>query len=488
MNVKRLAVALATAAAVAPPATAQAAGYQDSVLADDPLTYLRVDEPLGSTIAQDSSPNDRDGAYAGGVTLGVAAPFVDSGTAAALAADGTVTGTVDQVSRTLELWVNPNRVARGQQVGIAAHGNPAADGWALGLGAKRKLAVVTAGARVQTKITLASNVWTQVTVTWSEDKIRFYVNGSFKKAFDGGPATSEGAFVLGGDGAGAFGGSFAGKLDEAALYPVALSAGDIQEHFLAARVPVNNSPPSITGTLAAGDTLTVQPGAWTDAATATRAYQWQRCDVSGDDCGDVDGATGTTYLLTAADACTMLQVAETVTNASGAGTAISEPYGAVAGECTDPAPDPEPTPDPGPTPHPDPDTGGSTGSGATTSTGAGEIAGVNTQAAQSSAGGCLRLVAGRRRAKLRRYGVLRLKVQKNACITAPIGAVTKAGKRMRLKSARYKLDGKRIKSTRFRAKLRPAKLTPGAHTLTVHVTPRAGRAKTFTLRLRLAVA
>ena len=44
-----------------------------------------------------------------------------------------------------------------------------------------------------------------------------------------------------------------------------------------------------------------------------------------DDCEDIDGATGTTYVLTAADACMTLQVAETVTNASGAGTAISDP-------------------------------------------------------------------------------------------------------------------------------------------------------------------
>ena len=37
------------------PASAQAAGYQDAVLASDPLTYLRLDEPLGSAVAQDAS-------------------------------------------------------------------------------------------------------------------------------------------------------------------------------------------------------------------------------------------------------------------------------------------------------------------------------------------------------------------------------------------------------------------------------------------------
>src|SRR5215207_1689477 len=335
MHPRRLAAALAAASALALPASAEAAPFQEAVLAGDPLTYLRLDEPLGATVAEDASINDRDGAYAGAVTQGIAAPFADADTAAAIASTGSLTGSVDQASGTLELWVNPDRVARGAQVGIASHGNPAVDGWAIGIGAKRKLAIVTAGATAQTKITLASNAWTAVAVTWS-DKVRVYVNGALKKAFNGAPATGSGAFVLGGNGAGAFGGSFSGRLDEAALYPTALTAAEIQSHVLAAHVPVNTAPPAIAGTLTVGETLTVQPGAWTDASLATRAYQWQRCDANGDDCGDIDGATGTNHVLTAADACLTLQVAETVTNTSGAGTAISDPTGVVAGECTEP--------------------------------------------------------------------------------------------------------------------------------------------------------
>jgi len=56
---------------------------------------------------------------------------------------------------------------------------------------------------------------------------------------------------------------------------------------------------------------------------------------------------------------------------------------------------------------------------------------------------------------------------------------------------RYKLDGKRlkrIKRVKFAARLKPAKLTAGTHTLTVLVTPRAGKASTFKVRLRLAVS
>ena len=324
---KRLTVVLAAFSALALPASAQAAGYQDAVLADSPLTYLRLDETSG-TVAQDASPNDRDGTYSGGVTLGAAAPFVDAGTAPAVAANGTIAGPVNQVSRTLEVWVNPNRLVRGQQAGIASHGNPAVDGWAVGLGNKRKLAIVTGGSTVQTKVTISSNVWSLVTITWS-DKVRVYLNGSLKKAFNGGAATGSGAFVLGGSGAGSFSGNFSGRLDEAALFSAALSAAAIHTHFLAAHVPINTAPPTISGTLAVGSTLTASPGTWLDAVGATHTFQWQRCDNNGDDCGDVDLATGTTYVLTAADACATLQVAESVTNVSGGGTAISDVTGQV---------------------------------------------------------------------------------------------------------------------------------------------------------------
>ena len=59
-HVRRVA-ALAAACTFILPATAQAAGYADSVLADGPLTYLRLSEASGP-VAQDATVNDRDGA------------------------------------------------------------------------------------------------------------------------------------------------------------------------------------------------------------------------------------------------------------------------------------------------------------------------------------------------------------------------------------------------------------------------------------------
>ena len=334
MNHVRRVAALAATCIFILPASAEAAGYADDVLADNPLTYLRLSETTG-TVAQDASPNDRDGAYAGDVTLGAAGPFAEAGTAVQLAKTGGVDVAVPAASRTLELWVNPNRLRKGEQAGIAAHGDPAGDGWAFGVGTKRKLAFVSGGVRAQSKVTLPSAVWSQLTVTWSNSKVLIYLNGSLAKSINAPgalPGSSSGAVKLGGNGAGAFTGPFAGRVDEVAFFPEQLSAADIQARFAVANVPVNTAPPAISGPAEAGGTLTVTPGTWTNAGVAAPAYQWQRCDAAGDDCGDIDGATAATLVLTADDACSMFQVAETRANASGATTALSAPYGPVDGQ------------------------------------------------------------------------------------------------------------------------------------------------------------
>jgi hypothetical protein len=119
--------------------------------------------------------------------------------------------------------------------------------------------------------------------------------------------------------------------------------------------------------------------------------------------------------------------------------------------------------------------------------------GGNTPPTAEAAGstGCMRIIAGRKRVKLRRYGVLRLKLVKNACLAAPVAVKVRPRKGTALASVRYKLDGKRVvrsKKVRFGATLRVARLTAGKHTLKVRVKPVGGTAKTFKTRLRLGVA
>lgn len=480
MNRNRIGAVLAVVSVFSLPASAQAATYAETVLADNPLTYLRMSETSG-IVAEDATANDRDGAFVGAPALGVGGPFVDAQTAVGLTSTSSIAGSVDQATGSIELWINPARLSRGQQAGIAAQGAPSGDGWALGIGTKRKLSWVTGGTPVTSKVTLGSNVWTMLTVTWDSQAVRIYRNGVLAKAMNRNgavPASSGQALVLGGDGAGAFTGSLNGSLDEVALYAQILAPSTILAHFQAARVPANTTAPAISGTPMVDETLTVQAGVWTEAATATHAYQWQRCDENGEDCGDIVGATGTTYMVAAEDESMTLQVAETVTNTAGGSTAISDPTGKVA---------PRPTVVVDPTPSPDPTLTPPTGTTTETTT----PPDASSQPAAPVAPRCLRVVAGRKRVKLSRYGRLHLKFSRTSCLTKSIPAVVKARKGTKLKAVRYTLDRKRlkrVKKVKFGARLSPARLNAGRHTLKVRVMNSAGTTKTFYVRLRVAVA
>jgi hypothetical protein len=87
-------------------------------------------------------------------------------------------------------------------------------------------------------------------------------------------------------------------------------------------VPVDTSPPTISGTAQQGQKLTEVHGAWTNEPTSY-AYLWQRCETSGNGCKEITGATGQTYLLTPSDVGHTIRVSETASNAGGAGEAAT---------------------------------------------------------------------------------------------------------------------------------------------------------------------
>ena len=81
--------------------------------------------------------------------------------------------------------------------------------------------------------------------------------------------------------------------------------------------PVIATPPVISGEARVGSTLTTTTGTWTSSAPLTYSYQWQRCDASGADCVNIDGATSSSYVATAADEGKVLRVVVTATNSGG---------------------------------------------------------------------------------------------------------------------------------------------------------------------------
>lgn len=92
-----------------------------------------------------------------------------------------------------------------------------------------------------------------------------------------------------------------------------------QTPVIAPPAPVNLTLPTIGGTAQQGDTLTSDPGTWTNAVSFT--YQWEDCDVNGANCTPILNATGTTYLLGASDVGHTIRLVVTAYNTSQGSTA-----------------------------------------------------------------------------------------------------------------------------------------------------------------------
>ena len=103
------------------------------------------------------------------------------------------------------------------------------------------------------------------------------------------------------------------------------------------QAPAATSPPTIGGTMVAGQTLTATTGGWS-GVSLTFAYQWSRCDLSGNACSSVSGATAATYKLGTLDVGATLRVAVTAANKNGSQTAVSAPTPVIAPAPAAPAP------------------------------------------------------------------------------------------------------------------------------------------------------
>ncbi len=84
-------------------------------------------------------------------------------------------------------------------------------------------------------------------------------------------------------------------------------------------VPVNTSPPGVTGTMTTGSVATANPGSWTGKQPITFSFRWLRCNTAGGECIAI-GANGSTYRLSSADVGHKIRFDITARNSLGSTT------------------------------------------------------------------------------------------------------------------------------------------------------------------------
>jgi microcystin-dependent protein len=222
---------------VPPPAPA---AYAAEVLADAPLMYFRLGESSG-TVMTDSSGNNRNGTYSGGVTLGTPGALLrDSNTAATFNGTtglGTVADTTDLTAVTFEAWIKPSSGTTGVICGRESAVSANRIGYIWMNGSKPEVVIFKNGSTVGSVLSPTSindGQWHHVVGTYDGTTIRLYVDGvqvgTPSTVVSGALPTADTNFVIGGrNGAG----EFNGPIDEVAYYTTALSAARVAAHYAA---------------------------------------------------------------------------------------------------------------------------------------------------------------------------------------------------------------------------------------------------------------
>lgn len=95
--------------------------------------------------------------------------------------------------------------------------------------------------------------------------------------------------------------------------------------------PANRAAPILSGTAQQGSRLSLSTGSWTGTQPITYSYRWMRCDATVSGCRPIEGATGSTYVLTRADVGHRLFGVVTARNNAGSSSASSNATPVVIG-------------------------------------------------------------------------------------------------------------------------------------------------------------
>jgi hypothetical protein len=102
-----------------------------------------------------------------------------------------------------------------------------------------------------------------------------------------------------------------------------------ERHLRDAFTITNTTAPTIAGTAAQGQMVTLDAGSWT-GAPSTFTYAWSRCDASGGNCVAIAGATASSYTVTSTDVGSTLRGTVTGANSVSSAGATSTATAAVS--------------------------------------------------------------------------------------------------------------------------------------------------------------
>ncbi len=222
--------------------------YENTVLADNPTAFWRLNETTGVTaVNQGSTGAANDLTYSGAYTLGAASPYAYFGdyasfTATGKASNGNGQNLVQANNQSVEFWVNLTADATGERlISTADHNNSLtqpsgfdvyatgtmADGFNIGI-------ALTAFAAKVGVIPVQGNTWNHVVVVQSGGLFSMYINGVLDPTTWGPKAllTPQSGLALGYNVDAALGSKgMTGALDEVAWYDYAMTGDQVMKHY-----------------------------------------------------------------------------------------------------------------------------------------------------------------------------------------------------------------------------------------------------------------
>lgn len=238
--------ALASLQAFGPESSAALVPYRSAVLADGAIAYYEFDETTG-TVAMDSSGGGHHGTYLGGYLLGDPAGRIGLGTSVNFNGTDARVRIPDSAAFdfglgafTIELWFNSDSNARGDLFTYKGAGNDF--GLHSGSQGAGTVSYYHNAFRTSPGTLLSSDPWHYLVATRDAlGAVTLYLDGLVAQiGTDPDTMNIANDLLIGANHNGDPGTPtipFNGSIDEVAIYPVALNAGQVANHFATAAVP-----------------------------------------------------------------------------------------------------------------------------------------------------------------------------------------------------------------------------------------------------------